>query len=370
MTKLDNALIETASYHTLGKVKLVSEYARLWAYKLINYKECKKICFIDCMSNCGQYYDENGKIVEGTALRVARSLFGVSKNYPDKKICLVFNDIVLEKVNHLRQLTPNNTSNYTIEFYAKDANDLLKEMVLEDDTCYLLLYDPYKADIDWEAILPFFRSWSEVIINHMISDPIRVSKSQLKKDTLERYKKTYLLDFDSVPYGTNRKAYEQRIEDIIKSLKKKRRTSFIASFPFYNTKNALVYDLLHITTNLKGFKLFKKTAWKTFGGKSSLKDTKGKEDQLLLDFENDGYNKANTDENCYYIKDIADYIQDKYNSSSNVPIEEMWNLLDTHPVFPSDGFRKEIILELKNTHHAIVKRKTITFIDRKNHENN
>jgi len=54
--------------------------------------------------------------------------------------------------------------------------------------------------------------------------------------------------------------------------------------------------------------LFKTTAWKIFGGKSSLKDTRGSENQLVSDFSGDGAITARVDKTCYNIMDIVDYI--------------------------------------------------------------
>lgn len=86
-------------------------------------------------------------------------------------------------------------------------------------------------------------------------------------------------------------------EDIIKAL---RRNSgyqyYIAAFPFFNEKNAIIYNLIHCTSNIKGFRLYKQFAWQTFGGKSSTKNTYGLENQLMLDFEGMGTPKTHADE--------------------------------------------------------------------------
>lgn len=58
--------------HTIKKFELVSEYAKGWAHKILGYSQSAGLIYIDCMCNCGKYYDNNGNIVEGTAIRVAR----------------------------------------------------------------------------------------------------------------------------------------------------------------------------------------------------------------------------------------------------------------------------------------------------------
>ncbi len=139
---------------------------------------------------------------------------------------------------------------------------------------------------------------------------------------------------------------------------------YIAAFPFFNEKNAIVYNLIHCTSNIKGFRLYKQSAWQTFGGKSSTKNTHGLENQLMLDFEGKGIATTHTDEFCFYIKDIAEYLQKSFNGRTNVPLNDVWTLLDSHPVFPSDGFRSQIKNELKQNHGASVSRSTISFVDR------
>ena len=114
----------------------------------------------------------------------------------------------------------------------------------------------------------------------------------------------------------------------------------------------------------KGFRLYKQSAWQTFGGKSSTKNTHGLENQLMLDFEGKGVAKTHTDEFCFYIKDIAEYLQKSFNGQSYVPMSDVWALLDNHPIFPSDGFRSQIKKELKQNYGASVSRSTISFVDR------
>lgn len=168
-----------------------------------------------------------------------------------------------------------------------------------------------------------------------------------------------------IPYGSDKKAYETRIENIIKALHRNSGYQYyIAAFPFFNEKNAIVYNLIHCTSNIKGFRLFKQSAWQTFGGKSSTKNTHGLENQLMLDLEGTGTMRTHTDEFCFYIKDIAEYLQKLFNGRSNIPLNDIWAILDAHPVFPSDGFRTEIKNELKRSHGATIGQSSISFVNR------
>ena len=67
---------------------------------------------------------------------------------------------------------------------------------------------------------------------------------------------------------------------------------------------------------------------------------------------------------CFYIKDIAEYLQKSFNGKSDVPMSEVWELLDGHPVFPSDGFRPQIKNELKQNYGAHVSKSTLSFANR------
>lgn len=361
--------IDTARPHTIKKFELIEEYVKAWAQKLLNYQECNGIVFIDCMSNSGIYQDVNGKEVIGTPIRVAKYISEIMESYTDKKAWLFFNDLSPEKIELLKTHLPAETANLFIGTQNGDGNEFLKSIDIPNrlQVSYLLIYDPYQASIDWEALLPFLRRWGEVIINHMVSDSIR-GVSQAKSNTaIAKYEQTYLSNIQELAtFGNNREAYEKRIKEIMNAL---RGTSgkryYIASFPFFNTRNSLVYNLIHGSGNVEGFKLFKKTAWKTFGGKSSAKDTHGRENQLMLALTGEDMVTTPTDEYCYYVKDIAKYLYSVFKGRNDVPLKEVWGALDEHPVFPSEGYLKEIKNTLKNDYNCKISRSSINFPDRR-----
>lgn len=357
-------VVSEAKPHTINKFELIERYVDTWMHKLLNYNMCEKLIIIDCMCNSGEYRDVDGNFVMGTGVRVAQRLYKASFQYPDKDIHVCLNDIDSRKINHLKELLPKDTDNFHIHVNTMDASDYLKKigpgLMRFRNVHTLLVYDPYKADIDWEAVMPFFNTWGEVLLNHMVSDSIRAVAVAKKPDTIKKYEKTYQTEFANlIPFGSNRKAYEEQIEKIMASLRYRgTREFYIAAFPFFNRTNSVVYNLIHYTTNPKGFSLFKKVAWQTFGGKSSGKNTHGKENQLIFDLLNNGLAKTVVDEDCYYIKDIADYLQNKFEGQEDVPLDQIWAILEEHPVFPSEGFRSEIKKELKNNYGAVSSGKT------------
>ena len=176
-----------------------------------------------------------------------------------------------------------------------------------------------------------------------------------KSDTaIEKYERTYLTDFENlVPYGSDKKAYEKRISQILNYIKGNRRY-YIASFPFYNSKNSLQYDLIHCTSNIEGYKLYKKCAWKVFGGKSSTKRTGSQYIQLEMNFDEKSKSEIDEpiDEGCYTIHDVAGYLQHVFSGQEKVPLDEIWTVLADHPIFPYDVFRKEIKNELIQYYQA------------------
>ena len=351
-------IISKASPHTIKKFELIEEYIKSWAQKLMLNQYCNGIIFIDCMCNSGLYHDENGILVEGTPIRVAKALRDVAGQYPLKQVFLYFNDIDQDKTDLLQTKLPSARGNYHVVVTHENGNALLKEigskLDLQNHLHYFLLYDPYDASIDWEALFPFFRNWGEVMINHMVSDPVRAITQVKKNSTKVKYESTYLDAFENlVPFGSDKNAYEKRVEEIIETLKG-RREYFVAAFPFYNSQNSQVYSLIHCTGNKEGFKLYKKSAWKTFGARSSTKNSHVDKNQLTLDFSGQGLVTTSTDESCFVVTDIAKYLSRAFAGRTEVPLQELWDLLDEHPIFPSEGYRTEIRNDLKNIFGATI----------------
>ncbi len=343
MSSRKKSVISKASPHTIKKFELIEEYIKSWAQKLLLTESCNGLIFIDCMCNSGVYTDNTGQLVKGTAVRVSEALREAARTYTQKNIHIYLNDKDKARVDELKKHLPQDERNFKIVTSCSDAHELLRtigpQLYGTGHLHYFLLYDPYDATIDWEALLPFFRNWGEVMINHMVSDPVRAISSAKKKTTKVKYENTYLEDFEKlVPYGSDKTAYEARVEEIINSLKGARRY-YVSAFPFYNTQNSLVYNLIHCTSNKEGFKLYKRSAWKVFGAQSS---TKHSVENRQLSFNFLGEIAEEEDESCLHVIDIAKYLQRSFRGRKQVPLDEMWELLDNHPIFQSEGFRNEV----------------------------
>lgn len=180
MSTKNNPLVGEAHPHTIKKFELVTAYIETWAQKLLQNNACQGIIFIDCMCNSGVYVNDLGDEVFGTPIRVAKKLRDVAGQYPNKKIYVYLNDNSPEKIELLKQNLPAEKRNFKYSITVGDGNDLLKKigpkLSKTSNLHFFLFYDPFEAAIDWEALAPFFRSWGEVLINHMLYDSVRAIK--------------------------------------------------------------------------------------------------------------------------------------------------------------------------------------------------
>ena len=368
-------IISVASLHTIKKFELISKYVEAWVEILLNSDKCNGIVYIDCMSNSGVYRkeNENGEIIEGTALLVSNIISKAMMKYTTKQAYLYFNDLNQEKIDELNTRLPKKTNNFHIHTDSMDASELLNKISSQfasvfPNMHFLLIYDPYDARIDWDALMPFMKNWGEVIINHMVSDTLRAAKVAKKKEVIDKYETTYRTSINElVAFGSDRNAYEQKIQSIIRDLSGRKDRYYVASFPFFNKMNSVVYDLIHCTGHPLGFALYKEIAWKTFGDRSSDKriTNASNYEQLTLNFDTGEIESDNyTDDSCYTLRDIAAYLQKQFRGQRNVPKDDVIDYLADHPVFPTRNYRTKIWNALKQYYGAIVHHQTITFSDR------
>ena len=372
-SKNNNEVVSMASPHSIKKFELISSYVRGWINIMMQNSACKGIVYIDCMSNSGVYKNEAGEEIKGTPLLVSEIIAEAMMKYPHKRAYIYFNDLNSRKIEMLSTRIPKRTSNLHIHTESMDANVLLRKINTQFTSIFknmnfLLVYDPYDAHIEWDAMMPFLKNWGEIIINHMVSDPIRAARVAKKPEVIEKYEETYQTTIDElVSFGSDRDAFERKIEGIIRAGSGRSEDRYyIASFPFFNSNNSVVYNLIHCTGHYKGFELFKTTAWKTFGDRSSLKNTHTDQDQLQLGFADDGTIVMETpeDESCYNLRDVAKYVQNHFAGKTDVPNEDVWAYLGEHPVFPTRDYKNKIKAVLKREFGMRSSRSTMTFSDR------
>lgn len=368
-----NDLISVASPHSIKNFELISEYVKAWINILMLNQKCRGIVYIDCMSNSGIYKDDKGEEIKGTPLLVSEIIAEAMTRYTNKQAYIYFNDLDSGKIDLLKTRLPKQTGNFTIYTESMDANILLRKIGIQfstmfSDMHFLLVYDPYDAHIEWDAMMPFLENWGEIIINHMVSDTIRAAKMARKPEVIEKYEETYRTSIDElISFGSDKNAFEKKIEEIIRDGSGRGEDRYyIASFPFFNRNNSVVYNLIHCTGHYKGFELFKSTAWKTFGDKSSLKNTHNNQDQMQFRFTDDGDIILGTpaDESCYNLRDAAKYVQEHFTGKADVPNDDVWAYLGEHPVFPTRDYKNKIKDVLKREFGMKASRSTMTFSDR------
>lgn len=369
-----NDVISVAPPHSIKKFELISEYVKAWINILMLNKKCRGIVYIDCMSNSGVYKDDEGNEIKGTPLLVSEIIAEAMTRYTDKQAYIYFNDLDERKIDLLETRLPKQTSNLTIYTESMDANVLLRKIgsqfsTMFSDMHFLLVYDPYDAHIEWDAMMPFLKNWGEIIINHMVSDTIRAAKMAKKPEVIEKYEETYQTTIDElISFGSDREAFEKKIEQIILDLSgRKNGRYYVAAFPFFNSNNSVVYNLIHCTGHQTGFDLFKSTAWKVFDDQSSGKhaNNSGEYDQLTFDaLTGEIVSGRTVDDTCYTVRDIASYLQKKFKGRQDVPKGEVKTYLFEHPVFPVRDYSNKTYAALKQYYGAVIHRSTITFSDR------
>ena len=121
-------IISHANPHTIKKFELIEKYVEAWAHILLLNKYCTGLVFIDCMSNSGEYVDDDGQQVFGTPVRVAKYLRQVAGQYYGKQIDLYFSDLSAAKTAHLESLMPSETRNFHYHITTEDGNSLAKRL--------------------------------------------------------------------------------------------------------------------------------------------------------------------------------------------------------------------------------------------------
>lgn len=356
----EDVVVSIAKPHSIKKFELISHYADVWARILLNYKKCRGIVYIDCMSNSGEYRDEYGNVVYGTPVLVVNSLADLAKKYLNKKVWVMFNDINVRKIDHLEKLLPPATENFIVKTKVSDGNVLLKDIAKKikptASLAYLVVYDPYKASIDWDAVEPFFNEWSEVVINHMVSDPVRSKAVLVKDEVKKKLEQTYQQDIEGLLHEcVRREDFERRVLEIIRRRSIKGKKIYIASYPFFNRNNQVVFNLLHCSGSKTGFNKFKDSVWTTFHGKSSGRRI-AKSNMLM-----DSLFQEENEKNCYDIIDVVEYLQKKFNGSGEISLKEITTILENHPIFPSGVFRKDIYRMLNSVYGAVIQKNSIIF---------
>ena len=368
-------LIGEVKFHSTQKFELLAEYAKGWAAIMEASKKCDEIVFVDCMSNSGVYLDSNGVLVYGTPIRVAEILSKFAVDHPNMKVTLVFNDYDGLKIEMLSILLPKNTKNFHCELYVGDAHKLLserKENFQGPRKHFLLIYDPFEAEINWHVLAPYVSGWGDVIINHMVSDTVRAGKVVKKPEKKQKYLNTYPIQgvniLDSMLNGSVTKDdLEHIVECVLRLLRQyKNNETYLGVAPFIGPTRSLIYNLIMCSGSIRAFTLFKKVSWETFGWNVCVydkqQDGSGVCEEINLFDSIDVMAEAPVNKNNYTIDNIVDYIQKEFNGQQQVLWEDVKNSLAKHPIYPC-AFLNEIKDLLVRKHGAkFFKWKSVSFV--------
>ena len=188
----------------------------------------------------------------------------------------------------------------------------------------------------------------------MISDTYRGASVARHSKTQKKYEDTYKKPLEEI-IKASIDDLNRRIKDIINRLATKKKP-YIASCPFYNTQNSLVYTLLLVTSHKKAFNLYKEKAWKVFSGHSSGKNLLKNKDQSAqaeLFSRSELALTQQSDLECLGTEDITRFLIEKFKGQKNVKLDRIRAELEEHPIFPPNGYRKEVKKQIKELGYKI-----------------
>lgn len=244
--------------HTAHKIRYVKEYIKYWLFVACNY-ETKDINFIDCMSNAGIYSDGD----YSTAIEVASEFMEFSKKYPSKHFNVLFNDNDENKIRIAKTLVghkfPKLPKNMHIMFDTLDVNRYLEIVKQKYGKIFIypsltvLFVDPF----DFRTVhIPHLQkfieeTYCEVFFNLITSDSTRngiddgIAKSLGEK--IDYASKDELWSYIAKKLSVGKMKY-------------------CFSYPFKNSKNVELYQILFLTPHDAGLRKLKNAIWKTFHG--------------------------------------------------------------------------------------------------------
>lgn len=356
---------------TRKKIEFIEGYVKSWFHKILlnSYTSFDGVIFIDCMSNCGIYSLDKKSIVEGSSYRVLDSFSRQNEGkLSNKKFTVVVNDLDDNKVICQECLWEKiffgKNKNLSFRSSRMDVNEFLStkglsilEEAVKSNYHILLLYDPYKVEIDWKVLEHFISSRRvDLIITHFWQNDIKRSLSnKISKEKQQIIEKAYDFRFDDLlriyntlsPYERNeflRNRFKEQIEKSNHGMKE----VYVGYGPIFNQNKVAVYDIVGISHSMSGFTLFKDELYKKYKPmKEEIEEIVEGGQQLTLDDQlftpvetqpKDNYVMARKSglselEYFYSPKHFSEIIAD--NFSGKVIKKELYiKYLEGHPFIP------------------------------------
>lgn len=386
--KCIDSIDELTHEGTKKKIEFIEAYVKSWFHKILlnSFTPYEGVIFIDCMSNCGVYSLDKKSIVEGSSYRVLDSFSRQTEgNLAEKNFSVVVNDFDNDKILCQECLWKNyflgKNENLSFRKSTLDVNEFLTTQgrsILEEASKknyhILLLYDPYKVEIDWSILQHFISSRRvDLIITHFWQNDIKRSLSnnisESKKTIIE---KAYALNFDELltkynslsPYERN-EFLRGRFKEQIEKSNYGYQEVYVGYGPIFNQNKVAVYDIVGISHSMAGFTLFKDELYKKYKPKKEeLVEIVDGGQQLSLDSQlfgtvepqsKDNYVAARKSglselEYFYSPKHFAEIIAEHF--SGEMPNVDLYKrFLDGHPFIP--GNEKNAIKKILQKQHGM-----------------
>lgn len=259
--------------HTKHKILYVCEYVKEWLYVSCNSQN-DNLNFIDCMSNAGIYAD--GEFC--TAIEVIKIFCERAPHHDDKVFNVLLNDIDAKRIEIAKEVCkiiidklPHNVHVY---FDNQDVNEYLRTLkqrynIFAYPSKTILFVDPF----DFRTVhIPTLReylenAYCELIFNMFTSDFVR---NGVDKGIANSLGGNYTFD--------SKDALWQHVAETLTT----GRMKYCLSYPFRNSKNVELYQILFLTPSDKGLDKLKQAIWNTFNGQDYFRADRVAAGQLSL----------------------------------------------------------------------------------------
>lgn len=267
--------LDEKKQQTTKKIRFVTSYVRKWLFVWMPQDWVTTVNFIDCMCNAGIYKD--GDL--GTPTEALLLFCESAKDNPSKQFNLFVNDTNEKRLKACVEVCEalekeNPAPNVTLYHACMDVNDFLETLESQGTVlnskkgATLLFVDPYSAGTVSIPILQAFikRYYCEVFFNWFSSDYTRNSEDE-----------RILSCFGGLEIPKGKSAAEC-VSDALRvgSIK------HVFNYPFRNSKNAELYQIMFATPKLRGLEKLKESLWDTFDGKEYHRNAEPQDGQGSL----------------------------------------------------------------------------------------
>ncbi len=262
LVQLEKKHLTDKKPHTKHKIDYVCEYVKEWLYVSCN-SENENLNFIDCMSNAGVYAD--GDLC--TAVEVLKIFCQFAYKNPEKTFNILFNDLSADRIRIAKEVCnleiKSLPKNVNIFFDNIDVNDYIRTVkgkynLFTFPSRTILFVDPFDfRTVNIPTLKQFVQyTYCELIFNMFTSDFVRNGvDSGIAKSLGGNY-----------VFANKEELWEHVAKTLLVGKMK-----HCLSYPFRNSKNVELYQILFLTPSDKGLDKLKQAIWNTFNGQEYFK---------------------------------------------------------------------------------------------------